>query len=459
MHLSELAQKSILILGFAREGIATLTFLKQNLPEATITIMDTRELGDLPPEAQELIRKHAPSLLLGHGYLTELEHFDVIIKIPSLSYKEPKIQEALHKGVTITSSTNIFYANTTAKIVAITGSKGKSTTSTLIYQCLKKAGKTVALIGNIGEPAISYLGKEQTNQLYVFEMSSYQLEDFQYAPHVGVFVSFFPDHIDHHGDIDSYFEAKSAIGTSMTSEDILIYNAASPRIRSFAQALSCKTIPFNDGSTSCITQEGLWYKEELVVRTTDIQLMGTHNQENILAVIAVAKEFDVATSTIREVVTSFTGLPHRLEEVGTFSGITFYNDAISTTPESTIAAIMSMPEPIGTIILGGLDRGYHFEELSKIVLEKAISHVILLPDSGNSIWETLVRIAQQEGTVLPTHTFVSSMEACVQDAYTHTPKDTICLLSCASPSYSIFKNFEDKGEQFRMYVEAFAPKI
>lgn len=464
MKLQELENKSILIIGFAREGMATFAFLKKNLPESKITITDTRSLEELPKEARLLINTHAPELLLQEKYLTGLEKFEVIIKIPSLSYLDPRIQKAQENGVKITSSTNIFYANTTAEIIAITGSKGKSTTSTLIYQILKNAGKNVELIGNIGEPAIAYLGKETKDQLYVFEMSSYQLEDFEYAPHIGVFVSFFPDHIDHHGNIEEYFKAKSNIATHMKSNDIFVYNAASEKIAAFADTLGCLKAPFNDENKSVIKEDGLYYKGEKVLSLQNVQLIGKHNLENILGVITAVKQYDISNEIIETAVSQFTGLEHRLEEVRTFKGITFYNDAISTTPESTIAAINAMPEKIGTIILGGLDRGYDFSEIAQVVLDRQISHVILLPDSGKKIWEEIQQRGQNQnyppslerrglgGGYLPTHTFVTNMEECVKDAYKNTPKGTICLLSCASPSYSIFKNFEDKGTQFKEYI-------
>lgn len=456
MHISELAHKNILIIGFAREGMATLTFLKKNVPSCQITITDTRPLNEFSEEAQTLISKHNPTLLLHEDYLSALEKFDIIIKIPSLSYLDPRIKSAVARGQKITSSTNIFYANTSAEMIAVTGSKGKSTTATLIYQILKASGKNVELIGNIGEPAIAYLGKETKDQLYVFEMSSYQLEDFHYAPHIAVFTSFFPDHIDHHGTLDEYFKAKSHIASQLQAKDMFIYNAASEKITSFASQLSCTKIPFNDESTSIIKEDGLYYKEEKIVDLSHIHLIGKHNFENILGVIACVKEYGVDNNTITRVLDIFTGLPHRLEYVGTYKEITFYNDAISTTPESTIAAIASMPQKVGTIILGGLDRGYIFDEIAEVILEKKINHVILFPDSGAKIWEVLQEKSKYLNKQLPSHFFAANMKECVQNAYAMTPKKSICLLSCASPSYSIFKNFEDKGGQFRNEVKKYS---
>lgn len=451
MNLSELQHKSILIIGFAREGMATFAFLKKYLPENAITITDTRSLEELPKDAQDMIRKHHPNLLLSTDYLAHLEEFDVIIKIPSLSYLDPAIKAVLRRGQCVTSSTNIFYANTSAEVIAVTGSKGKSTTSTLIYQILKHAGKNVELIGNIGEPAIAYLGKETPEQIYVFEMSSYQLEDFKYAPHIGVFVSFFPDHLDHHGSLEAYFEAKCGIARHMKSSDTLIYNAASETIRTFAHSLECHKVGFNNGTNSTIKEDGLYDRDEKIISLDQVQLIGKHNLENILGVIAAVKMYHISNQSIQEVITSFTGLEHRLENVGTYQDITFYNDAISTTPESSMAAINAMPQRVGTIILGGLDRGYDFHEIADLILDKAIPNIILFPDSGRKIWETIKEVAKDRP--LPSHHHAASMKDCIDIAYRITPKDTICLLSCASPSYSIFKNFEDKGRQFKEYVQ------
>lgn len=448
MKIAELENKRILILGLGREGLATLKFLQQNLRQANLAVADNRCLSEFSSEEQVLLNQ-IEQKQLGENYLQNLESYEVIVKSPGIYPRKREIQEALAAGVQITSATNIFFANQKGKIIGVTGSKGKSTVSSLIYRILLEANLPAFLIGNIGQPALSFLEKDRQENFYVFELSSYQLEDLKYAADIAVVTSFFPEHLDYHGNLESYFEAKMNIAKNLKKEHTLIYNAASKEVSALAKELACHILAFNDGQRSKVTEDTLYCNGEALLSVKEVPLLGKHNLENVLAACAVAKLLGIENETIQSATRKFKSLAHRLEFVGTYKEVDFYDDAISTTPESTIAALEAMPKQIGTLILGGLDRGYDFSKLAERVLEKEVPNVILFPGSGPRIREALQKINAK----LPRIEEVEDLSTCIKKCFELTPAGTICLLSTASPSYNMFKNFEDKGDQFQKLVK------
>ncbi len=462
MNKTDWSDRKILILGFGREGQATLRFLLKKWPKATIGVADLRTADKLSEEEKNsLAGLSENNLFFGENYLNELDKYDLIIKSPGISLRKAPIQKAKAAGVEITSATNLFFRFKKGRVIAVTGSKGKSTTASMIYQVLKTAGLKTELIGNIGKAALDFLAKNSPETIYVFEMSSYQLEDFQGGADIALFVSFFPEHLDYHGDLDSYFEAKMKLAAQPKPGLKVIYNAAQERLRKYFEeyarvfAGDVKVIPFNDSVHSKIeTENGILTARDggvSVVNEQQINLKGRHNLENILAVIKAAREMGVDYETIARALTGFKPLEHRLEMAGEYRGITFYNDAISTTPESTIAAIdaLGRDKKIGTLIAGGLDRGYQFAGLAAKIREAGIENLILLPETGILIETALKASAAEKDSYNPVFIHCGDMESCVEKAYQVTPKDTICLLSCASPSYNLFKNFEERGKKFK----------
>ncbi len=406
MTLNELIKyKKILILGYGKEGQATERFLKKFVPMAEIGIADKK---------------------YDAHYLDEQKNYDLVIRSPGI----PK--NLITRPYT--TATNIFLANINNVVIGVTGTKGKSTTVSLIYSILKASGKTVHLIGNIGRPMLDTLLKEiGRDDIFVCEFSSYQLDDIEYSPHVSVILDLFPEHMDYHGDVKKYYNAKKNIIARATADDYFIYNPKFSELKSWAANSICKKISF---------------EQNIPIRDKDIPLIGKHNKENVKAAVTVAHLLGVDDSIIVEAVKKFKPLPHRLQLVGKFKEIIFYDDAISTTPESTICAINSFSK-IGTIFLGGLDRGYDFDELSRVIIDKKIPNIVLFPDSGKKIFELLkkadgIKFLKTEG-----------MEEAIKFAYDNTPANTVCLLSTASPSYSLWKNFEEKGDLFQFFVKKY----
>lgn len=351
----------VAIIGYGREGKVTEQYLTKTYPYLKIGILDQA----LDPD-----------------YLAKQTDYDFAIKTPGIPRSKITIP--------YTTATNIFFSQIKNMTVGVTGSKGKSTAASMIYHILKTAGKKVRLLGNIGTPMLEVLlGPIDPEEIFVIELSSYMLEDIEYSPHIAVLLNLFPEHMDYHGSVEKYYEAKQRIFKFQKPDDV---------------AFNCVDDP----------------------------------------IAAVAKYFNISDETIAQAKKTFTPLPHRLELVGTFRGITFYDDALATAPEATIFAIKKL-ENIGTIFLGGHDRGYDFMELEKTLHAYHIKNIVLFPDTGKRM------LTSRDGfNILET----TSMEAAVRFAYDHTPAGSICLLSTASPSYSLWKDYEEKGNEFKRLVRS-----
>ena len=265
------------------------------------------------------------------------------------------------------------------------------------------------------------------DEIFVLELSSYQLDDIQFSPDIAVVTNLFPEHMDYHVGLKNYYKAKKNIINFQDERDVFVYNSENKILRNWAKNSRSRAIPEAGGK---------------FLETINVPLMGEHNKKNINLAVAVAEEAGVGIESIKKAIENFKPLPHRLEFVGEFKNIRFYDDAISTTPDSTIMAIKSL-DNIGTIFLGGEDRGYNFSQLEKIIKKYKINNVVLFPESGD-------RIRIKGANILKT----KSMKKAVRFAYKHTKPGKICLLSCASPSYSLWKNFEEKGNQFQALVRS-----
>lgn len=408
MRFDKLKNKKILILGKGLEGKSTFKVLRKFFKKNFIEIIE--------PKTEPNLDK-------------KIKSFEVIIKSPG-------IPPDLIKDQYITP-TNIFFANTKNLTIGVTGSKGKSTTASLIYQILKQAGKKAELLGNIGKPAIEvFLKKTKKDEIFILELSSYQLNEIKFSPRIAVITSLFPEHLDYHQNIKNYYQAKKNIIRYSQKDDYFIYLSKYPLLHRWAKEFKGKAI---DASLP------------LSFNINNQKIIGKHNLDNIKLAYQVGKIFKINDKIIKNALDNFNPLPHRLQYIGRFQQIDFYDDAISTTPQSTIAAIKAL-ENIGAIFLGGLDRGYNFRPLISLIINKKIPVVILFPESGNKIYQLLMKnINKFKPRILKT----ISMEEAVRFAYRYTPKNTICLLSTASPSYSLWKNFEEKGNLFQKFVKKY----
>lgn len=421
--------QSILILGYGREGRASLPYLKQRHPEARIGVADQNACEE----------RGGTEWLCGDNYPTELSEWEMVVVSPGITPSDPLLATAQH----ITTATNIFFEDCTGTIIGVTGSKGKSTTASLIAHILN-----AELVGNIGAPALGILLKQNDEKtVYVYELSSYQTRLLKTGPDVAVITSLFPEHLDYHGSLEQYYTDKLNITMQQTGQQHVFYATTQPELLERMQRSPATKHPWPSEEGVHIA-EGIIYlpSGDEVMAVREISLLGAHNVSNVLGAVSVATHMGAQRESIALKVASFQPLPHRLQQVGTYHDITFYDDSISTTPESTIAALNALPT-VETIFLGGTDRGYDFAELAQHIATSGVLNVVLFPDSGARIKEAL-ESAGAKTRFLETR----DMKEAVAFAYEHTGGGKIALLSCAAPSYSLYKNFEERGKYFQAEI-------
>lgn len=425
MRIRELDGKTVLVLGYGKEGRATVKALEEFAPNAELTIADKNV---------DILRhsdKH--QWQVGDEWLQDLEKFDVIIKTPGI----PPSKDIDKHAAKTTNAVQIFLdtiAGSGAVVVGVTGSKGKSTTSSLIAAALKQAGKNVRLIGNIGDPSIAHIADATKGTIFVHELSSYMLLGVTASPQVAVVTSFFPEHLDYHGSIEAYLDAKKHIARFQSEDDAVYFNADSPGAVSIASDGHGRKIPV--------------HADDCPVDLAATKLIGEHNRENLALAWKTCEGFGVRKEDAVAAFEAFAPLPHRLQSLGTHAGIRWIDDAISTTPESAVAALDALGNDVATIILGGQDRGNDFTILAERLNGSSIRTAILFPGSGPRIRAAI----ESTGTGIDLID-APTMDDAVRIAKEKTPAGSIALLSTASPSYGMFKNFEEKGDAFRRSVE------
>jgi len=442
MKIETLKNKKILILGFGREGKDTFEFLRKIFPEKNFGIADKDKNCKLQIANCKLrkVKWH-----LGENYLKALKDYDVIIKSPGIPIHLPEIEGAFREGK-ITSQTEIFFENYKGKIVGITGTKGKSTTASLIYKVLKEGGLKVRLAGNIGKPVLNYLISSREDEILVYELSSHQLYNLKISPHIAVFLNIYPEHLDYYKDFNEYLMAKANITLWQKEDDFLVYNFKDKNVREIVEKSRAKKIPIKDYSN---VLKSIGIKK--------IPFYGDFYGLNIACAIEVGKIFGVNRKKIKRAIERFKPLKHRLEYIGRFKGIKFFNDSLSTIPQTTIAALNSLGEKVQTLILGGYDRGLDFKELAREILRRKIKHLILFPETGDRIWREILNQTKDD-SILPKAILVQNMRDAVKTAFEITQKGKICLLSPASPSFGLFKDYKERGNLFKKYVRYYGKK-
>ncbi len=420
----ELSSKKVLILGFGREGQNTLLFLQKLFPTKTFGIADKeKNLKSLTLNFKSLHKKRI-TLHLGKRYLQSIRRYDIIIKSPGIS---PKIVAPfVGRRQKVISQTEFFFDNCSGKIVGITGTKGKSTTSSMIYHILKKVGFKTHLLGNIGKPALSALLRAKSDDIFVYELSSHQLYNLKKSPHIAVFLNIYPEHLDYYRSFKEYARAKANICLWQTKNDYLVYNAGDRLVAGFAKKSEAHKIP----------------------------IRGKYYELDKIAAFRVAKIFGIERKRAEIALESFKFLPHRLERVGIFRGITFYNDSLSTIPQAAIEAINFLGNDVETLIAGGFDRGVDFKKLAHKILQSRIKTLILFPPSGQRILKAFGRIEDLPRRI--SFFDVKDMKKAVDLCFKHTRKGKICLLSPASPSFGIFKDYAERGNAFKKNVKSAA---
>lgn len=418
--MKDVINKKIAFIGYGLENQALLAWFKKHKAPAQYNVLDFNE--KIKKDIKDVSWK------VGRDCLNGLNEFDIIYRSPGCPLFLPELQKARKK---ITSAMNLFMELCPTKnIIGVTGSKGKGTTSSLIYSILKKAGKKVFLGGNIGVAPFTFLDKLDVNSYVVLELSSFQLEDFKMSPRYSVITNLFKEHLEpadpnnpnYHKSFAIYKKAKLNIGKYPENKLLLTHE----RLKKQINGPKVKYFDTCDYPS---------------------RLAGGFNKENIAAAVMLAKILKIDEKIIKKAVVSFNGLPHRLEKVAVKNGIAYYDNSFSTTPESTIADLKSFPGAI--IMLGGADKGADFKELARETAEKAKMVILFKGDASPRLKEELLKAGMPANKITP----AASMEEAVRKASAKSEKGDTVLLSTACASFGLFKNYKERGDLFKKYVK------
>lgn len=445
--------KQIAILGFGREGQSSYRWLRQLGVSGVITLID-ENLANLQAWQVECPAEMVEVLAFKEGG-ADLNQFDLIFRTPGFS----KTKLTAVKPSRLTSQTNEFLLTQAPRTIAITGTKGKSTTSSLTVAVLQRLGFKVQLVGNIGQPALDLLAEGEPVEWFVYEMSSYQAENITVAPAIGVVINLFEEHLDHYRDFADYVAAKMRL-LSLPGGRLAIYGCDNQLLKAqWAKFQAAKVRGFGLKTNRLADEAGIYLDTEqqqivkidthgeqvLLSAQFERRLRGQHNLLNALVSLVVADELvglsaDHLTQA-QTAIAEFNGLEHRLEYVGNFAGIDFYNDSISTIPEAMERAVEAI-DNTQTVIIGGQDRGINRDGMIDYLNQRPDLKIICLPATGHQIFSRLTGEKYR----------VDDLDQAVRIAYEVTDKSRACVLSPASPSYTFFKNFEERGRIFKQQV-------
>jgi UDP-N-acetylmuramoylalanine--D-glutamate ligase len=469
--LADLASRSIVIAGFGVEGRDVFRFLRTRFPDKPLAIAESRSLDTLDPAGRELVAADPQAVLhSGPDHLRHVAEYGVAFRSPGIPLAHPAFADARRRGTTITSQTALFFALRRQRVVGVTGTKGKSTTTALVHAMLEAAGRESCLVGNIGPELggaspLASLASAGDDATFVYELSSFQLEDLAASPEVAVLLDIVPEHLDHHGTFEAYVAAKANITRHQTASDRLVFDAASDTAGAIAARTAARRLPCrHDGAATagCFIDGGrIVYRadarHEAIASVSDVEraLPGRFNLRNVLPAVAAARVLGVEPDVIAGAIRAFRPLRDRFENVGTFRGITFYNAAIATVPEATIAHLDALAPDVATVILGGVDRGVSYEALARKLVHDRVCTLILFPTTGARIRDALERLPGR--SVLPHCVDVTDMESAVRAAYELTPSGAICLHSPAAPSRGgLFSSYAERGALYREWVTRLA---
>lgn len=432
----------ILILGFGREGKSTYNLIREMDSSLPIGIADLKEITD-----EEVKGDNNVTFYIGDNYLDACELYDVVIKGPGVIIKDYISLENRNK---ITCQTDLFVQFCSALTIGITGTKGKSTTTSLMYHILKNIGKKAIIMGNIGIPVFDTIDEIDNDSICVMELGCHQLEYMRHSPHISVLLDVYEEHLDHYLSMQHYVDCKKNIYKYQNKDDYVLlgnspYLNDEKPIGTVVRNMDSANSYLIDGDKFIIKVNG----ETITIPISKIhtELQGEHNLGNILVCLTIIKilGFDIDDSI--KTIASFKGLPHRMEKVGTYNGITYYDDSIATSIPSVKFALKAL-KYVDTIIVGGMDRGLDYTELVDYLNDSSVRNVLLLPDTDKRISKLFLEKNSSLNVIC-----VKDMVEAVDIAKEITEKGKICLLSPAAASYNNYKNFEERGNHFQSLVK------
>ena len=435
--------KRILLLGYGREGQSTWNVLRRL---GTYKVLDIADL-----KAPAAVPEDGTVWHTGPDYQKCMDDYDVVFKSPGIVLERPENEYRC----SILSQTEVFFQCFRDQIIGITGTKGKSTVTTLLYHLLKQAGMDALLVGNIGIPALDHMEEVKPDTRIVFELSCHQLEYMTVSPHIGILVNIHEEHLDHYGTMEKYVEAKHHIFKNQGPDDILICN-----VQCLPEEGTCPSGLIRagmDGSGKELDvvqeQDGTWVHfrgKSFCIPTDEIKLLGQHNYFDIGVAYGVCSILGMDDQVFARGLKTYEPLPHRLQYIGEREGVKYYDDSISTICDTTIQALKTLNDT-DTVLIGGMDRGIDYGELIEYLSECEVPHIILMEATGKRIYQEIYKyypeFKNRARLILAEH-----LEDGVKRARQITRPGTSCVLSPAAASYGIFRNFEERGEIFSRLV-------
>lgn len=433
--------KKVLILGFGKEGQSTYKLIRKYLKEQKIYISDRREI--IKDNYDFLKEDNNIEIITGENYLDNLNFYDVIMKSPGIPFVGVDTQEYISK---VKSQLELLLEFFNIRTIGVTGTKGKSTTSSLIYTMLKDQNVDTMLLGNIGTPVFDHIDSINENMTIVLEMSSHQLEYMEKSPNISILLNLYEEHLDHYESFEKYAEAKCNIYKYQRESDYFLYDRDNENLKRFIKDNKAKTysISLKDKECDINIQKKYICKDgkQLYNINEKRNLIGDYNLKNIMFVLSVSEILGLNLDKTIKSINEFKTLEHRLEVVGKYDGVLYYDNTIATIPVATIEAVKALGK-VNTLIIGGMDRGIDYSEFVEFLNKSDIENIICMPKTGHDIAKKLLK----EKVVI-----VETLEEAVESAKKLTPRDGICLLSPAAASYGFFKNFDEKGKLFKELV-------
>ena len=448
---SFLSSKKIAIIGAGVSNIPLIEVLNKNGND--ITIFDKKEINSMPEEAKKIIEENNIKTYSGEKYLENLIGFDVIFRSPSMLPTNKYLKEEEKRGALITTEVEQVVRLAPCKIIGVTGSKGKTTTTTIIYDLLKSLGYSCYLGGNIGTPLYTKLHEMKSDDIVILELSSFQLMNMKVSPNIAVVTNISPDHLDIHGSYEEYINAKKYIYLNQKKEDILVLNKEDEIVKDFSKDAKGKVRYFgsHDIKDSYILDgDYISYNKEHIIDTRNLLLKGSHNYLNIVAALNAIKDYiNISNKELESIISKINPVHHRLEFVRDINGVKWYNDSASTTPDKALAGINAFTEKI-VLIAGGSDKNISYAPLAKPIAKK-VSKLILFGRTKNKIYDEVMKLPRGLTKNLQVYV-LDTLDEVIEYAYRLSEKGEVVLFSPASASFDMFNNAYQRGDLFKEKV-------